>query len=213
MSALILFFLAVLSLLLTAFCSGSETAFLSIRRGRIIHMVREGGKRAKIIYRAITDIGRTMTTLLVGSNLATVTFSSSTAALFSVACPGMEGLQAFLSVAAAFVMLFLGEFLPKLLCAARPLRRMLILAPFWVWLDRILSPLTKVMQEVIRKALPKREPKSSITPETILHVLEDRKDGVKLTDFESALIGRIMVLRSRNEFVVPDSLLSALDEV
>lgn len=213
MSALILFFLAVVSLSLSAFCSGSETAFLSIRRGRIIHMVREGGKRAQILYRAITDIGRTMTTLLVGNNLANVTFSSSTAALIVVLCPTSEGLQAVLSVISAFAMLFLGEFLPKLLCSASPLRRMLVLAPFWVWLDRLLSPLTKVMQAVIRKALPKREAKSSITPETILHVLEDRKDGVKLTDFESALIGRIMVLRSRNEFVVPDSLLSALDEV
>ena len=43
-------------------------------------------------------------------------------------------------------------------------------------------------------------------------ILEDRRDGVKLSDFESALIGRIMLLRSRNEFVVPDSVLSVLDE-
>ena len=42
-------------------------------------------------------------------------------------------------------------------------------------------------------------------------VFEDRKDGVRLSDFESALIGRLMVLRSRGEFVTPDALLTALD--
>ena len=41
---------------------------------------------------------------------------------------------------------------------------------------------------------------------------EDRKDGVKLSDFESALIRRIMQLRAKGEFVVPDTLLPALDD-
>ena len=46
----------------------------------------------------------------------------------------------------------------------------------------------------------------------LLRILQDRKDGVKLSDFESALIGRIMVLRARGEFVIPETLLSALDD-
>ena len=45
----------------------------------------------------------------------------------------------------------------------------------------------------------------------LLKILEDRRDGVRLSDFESALIGRLMVLRSRGEFVTPDALLAALD--
>ena len=43
-------------------------------------------------------------------------------------------------------------------------------------------------------------------------VASAEKDGVKLSDFESALIGRIMVLRARGEFVIPETLLSALDD-
>ena len=46
----------------------------------------------------------------------------------------------------------------------------------------------------------------------MLKILKDRKDGVKLSDFESALIGRIMVLRARGESVIPETLLSALDD-
>jgi hypothetical protein len=60
--------------------------------------------------------------------------------------------------------------------------------------------------------LPDRETKTKMTPESVLKILKDRKDGVKLSDFESALIGRIMVLRARGEFVIPETLLSALDD-
>ena len=51
-----------------------------------------------------------------------------------------------------------------------------------------------------------------ITADTALRILQDRKDGVRLSDFESALVGRIMVLRAKGEHVTPDSLLAALDE-
>ena len=50
-----------------------------------------------------------------------------------------------------------------------------------------------------------------MTPEAVLKILEDRRDGVKLSDFESALIGRLMVLRANGQQVSPESLLSVLD--
>ena len=68
------------------------------------------------------------------------------------------------------------------------------------------------MQGVIDRFLPKREARPKMTPEAVLKILEDRKDGVKISNFESALIGRIMVLRAKGEFITPDSLLAALDD-
>ena len=60
--------------------------------------------------------------------------------------------------------------------------------------------------------MPKHEAKPRMTPEVVLKILEDRKDGVKLSDFESVLIRRIMQLRAKGEFVVPETLLPALDD-
>ena len=51
-----------------------------------------------------------------------------------------------------------------------------------------------------------------VTSGDLLRILQDRKDGVRLTDFESALISRILVLRRKGEFVTVDSLLRAIDE-
>jgi len=211
MSAVLLCLTMLTSLAAAAFFAGTETGFLSVSRGRILHMARLGGKRAKIVERAITDLSRTMTALLVGNNLAAVSYSSSSAALSAILFAGSPATQTVWAAAAAFAMLAVGEFFPKFVCSMRPLNRTLALAPAWRVVRKILIPIGSVIQSAIARFLPRKEQTPRMTPETVLKILEDRKDGVKLSDFESALVGRLMVLRARGEFVTPESLLSALD--
>ena len=208
----LLLFAALVSLAVAALCAGAETGFLSVRRGRVLHMAREGGRRAKIVFEAISNLGRTTTALLVGNNLASVSYSSATAALAAELADGSPVAGAFVSAGSALALLFLGEFLPKLLCAARPLRRILGLAPYWRWLSVGLAPVGSVVQVAVERLLPRREAKARVTPETVLRILADRKDGVRLSELERALIARILQLRERGEFVVPESVLSAVDE-
>ena len=212
MITFLLFLVAVGALAVAAFCAGAETGFLSVGRGRVLHVAREGGARAKIVFTAIFNLGRTTTALLVGNNLACVTYSAATAALTARLCGSSRILSAIASFAVALILLMLGEFLPKLFCSARPLRRMLWLAPYWKVFAKVFVPVGTAVQMVIEKLMPKREQKFKLTPEAVLKILEDRKDGVKLSDFESALIRRIMQLRAKGEFVVPETLLPALDD-
>jgi Mg2+/Co2+ transporter CorB len=212
MMEIVLLLILVLAIVVSAFCSGIETGFLSVSRGRILHLAREGGKRAKIVQSAISDLGHTMTMILVGNNLANVTFSAVSSALSERLFPGESVKIMLWAIIAALTVLFFCEFMPKLICAARPLSRTLMLAPFWRAFRRIFSPLGAVVQYVIAKLLPKSSPASRMTPEAVLRLLEDRKDGVKLSDFESALIGRMMVIRSKGGEVTVESLLSAIDE-
>ena len=212
MIAFLLLMVAVGALASAAFCAGAETGFLSVRRGRVLHMAREGGARAKIVFAAIFDLGRTTTALLVGNNLASVTYSAATAALTARLFGSSRLLSAIASLVVALVLLMLGEFLPKLFCSARPLRRMLGLAPYWKVFAKVFVPVGSVVQAVIERLLPKREAKPRMTPEQVLKILDDRRDGVKLSDFESALIRRIMQLRAKGEFVIPETLLPALDD-
>ena len=212
MITFLLAMVAVGALASAAFCAGAETGFLSVRRGRVLHMARAGGARAKIIFSAVFDLGRTTTALLVGNNLASVTYSAATAALTARLFGSSRILSAVASFAVALILLLLGEFLPKLFCSARPLRRLLGLAPYWQVFARVFVPVGSVVQTVVERLMPKRETKSRMTPEAVLKILEDRKDGVKLSAFESALIRRIMQLRAKGEFVIPETLLSALDD-
>lgn len=212
MTATLLVLVLVSSLAVSAFCSGAETGFMSVSRERILHLMRSGGVRAKIVYSAISDIGRTTVTLLVGNNLVNVVFSSASSALSVMVFPDSPGMQSVWGGAAAISVLFFGEFFPKLFCSASPLRRILLLSRIWQVFEKVFSPLATVALWVVNRLLSKCESAVKVTPETVLKILEDRKDGVKLSDFESALISRIMVLRSKGQEVTPESLLAILDD-
>lgn len=199
----------LVSLSSSAFCSGAETGFLSVSRGRILHLAREGGRKAQIVQKAISDMSRTTTTLLIGNNLSNVTYSSASAALVLELCDGSLA-RSLGSFIAAFVVLYTSEFMPKLLCAARPLRRILFLAPIYRVMDFVLSPLTRVGIAFTDLFVPQKDVKEKLTSADLIRILEDRKDGVKLSDFESALITRLIVLRVKGRPITPESILSAL---
>lgn len=200
------------ALALSSFCSGTESGFSSVSLGRIRHMAREGSAAAKIIERARLDFSRTLTGILVGNNLANVVYSSASAALAARLFGDASGARAAWSAGAAVALLVCGEFLPKLFCSARPLRRTLRLAPVYRVFDLVLAPLTFLAVAVTGLFAGRPRARERVTPDNLLRILQDRKDGVRLTEFESALIARILVLRMKGRPVTAEALLSALDE-
>ena len=203
---------ALVMLAVTAFCAGAETAFLSVSRERILHLAREGGKKARIVHKALAAMPRTMTTLLIGSNLASVAYSSAMAELAEQLFEDRVAASALWSFSAAFTILYVAEFLPKMLCAARPLRRILMMAPIYRVMSSVLRPLTVLGMKLTDLFVPKKEEKSRLTSSDLLRILQDRKDGVCLSDIESALITRIIVLRVKGKSITSDAILSALRE-
>jgi len=203
---------ALAMLAVAAFCAGTETSFLSVSRERVLHLAREGGRKAKHVQAALSEMSRTMTTLLIGNNLASVAYSSATAALIADHCSDSLW-RSIWSFFAAFVVLYVSEFLPKVLCAARPLRRSLQLAPTYSVVAVILRPLTGIAMKLTDIFFRNRkEERYKLTSADLLRILQDRKDGVCLSDIESALIGRIIVLKAKGKPITAESLLSALRE-
>ena len=210
MTIFLLFLAALAALALAALCAGAETGYLSVSRERILHLAREGGRKAALVQKALGDMSRTMTMLLIGNNLASVTYSTSTAAIS--ASLFAEGSLASLlwSLFAAFTVLYVSEFMPKLLFAARPLRRTLSVADALVVLAFVLRPLTAVAMRFTDLFMPRKEQKYRLTSADLLRILQDRKDGVCLSDLESALITRLVVLRVKGKPITPEAILSAL---
>ena len=202
----------VVALASSAFCAGAETAFMSVSRGRITHLARAGSVAATRVQAALREMNVTLTTLLIGNNLSNVAFSSAAAALGTRLFAHSPAGHAGWTVASAFTVLYLSEFLPKLFCSTRPLTRSLALAaPFRVF-TLVRSPLTRLAMAITGLFIPKGETKERVTSKDLLRILQDRKDGVRLTDFESALISRILVMRRKGEFITVEGILRALDE-
>lgn len=212
MTAALLLLAMMAGLAVAGFCAGAETGFLSVSRGRILHMAREGSRAAKTVQTALRNMSSTVTGLLVGNNLATVTYSSASAAFATAVFADAPWARTAWSCFSACLVLVLGEFVPKLFCSSRPLRRTLRLAPAYRVFAAALFPLTWTIERVVGLFSRKSAPREKTTPDDLLRILQDRKAGVRLTDFESALIARILVLRKKGERVTPEKILSALDD-
>ena len=212
MTTFLLVVVALLALAWSAFCSGAETGFLSVSRERVLHLAHEGGRRAQRVQRVLQDMGRATTTILIGNNIANVTYSTATAALISRLLADHATAAGVCSFLAAFTVLYTSEFMPKLLCAARPLRRILVLVGPYEVMAKALAPLTAVAMFLTDLFVPRRETKYKLTANDLLRILQDRKDGVCLSDFESALITRLVVLRAKGKPITPEAILSALRE-
>ena len=210
MTIFLLFVVAILSLALAALCAGAETGYLSVSRERILHLAREGGRKAALVQKALGDMGHTTTMLLIGNNLASVTYSTSTAAISAALFAEGSAASMVWSFLAAFTVLYVSEFMPKLLFAARPLRRILSIADAVKVMSIVLSPLTAMAMRFTDMFMPRKEQKYRLTSADLLRILQDRKDGVCLSDLESALITRIIVLRVKGKPITPEAILSAL---
>jgi Mg2+/Co2+ transporter CorB len=175
-----------------------------------LHLSREGGRKAAKVQKALSNMARTTTTLLIGNNIMNVGYSSATAALSTALFGDNSNLVMLWSFMVSFILLYNSEFMPKMLCAARPLRRILMLADVYEVLSLILSPLTALAMKFTDIFLPRREQKYSLTSADLLRILQDRKDGVCLSDFESALITRIFVLRAKGKPITREAILEAL---
>ena len=73
LSGLLVFFLF---LLLSAFFSASETAFLALNPYSLDYLEKKGSKRAKRIKQMLTRLDSLLATILIGNNLVNIAASS-----------------------------------------------------------------------------------------------------------------------------------------
>lgn len=152
--------IVIASLLLSAFFSGSEIAYVSTNRLRIEIKGKKEGIISSILALFVKKPSHFITTLLIGNNIAMVIYGIFFSSLiFNFwSDNGLYGqdnaVVMFLlqTVLASLVVLIVGEFVPKALCSLSPFKTLTIFAlplvlfyyallvfvEFTVWLSRIL---------------------------------------------------------------------------
>lgn len=112
--------LVLVTLLLSAFFSGSEIAFLSANKLGVEVLKNKGSSRGKILTDLYKDPRTFLSTMLVGNNVVlvmyTILFSSVITPLLEIFLPRGSFLTSFLTtIILTIVILITGEFLPKTL--------------------------------------------------------------------------------------------------
>ena len=144
-------------------------------------------------------MSRVLTTLLVGNNLAAVLFSTASASVGAHLFASMPLTHSAWSLGSAVLMLFLGEYLPKLIFASRPLRRSLWASgPYRALAVALALPVT-AFSAFVRVVFRVHQPRSlrlGVSRDGLRMLVADRHDATRLTQFERRLIDRVLMLQA-----------------
>ena len=165
----------VICLLLSAFFSSSETAFIALQRFRLQHMVDTKVKGAQRVTRLVERPERLLSTILLGNNFVNVA-AAALATVLAVSVWGQEQGVLIATIGLTIVLLVFSETTPKTLATrhaeklslfyARPIAAMAwIFTPFVAVLSWIASGVTRLVggTPLHRSLVSEEEIRSMIT--------------------------------------------------
>ena len=144
---IVLLVLLALSLALSAFFAGSETALVSLSRIDLQRLREKGDRRALVLRSLKSHTSRLLATILIGQNLF-ITTASSLATLLATAWLGETYGAAAAIIFSTIVLFIFAEMTPKSIAAASPVSISRAVAVPMAWTMRLLSPFVNVLVKI-----------------------------------------------------------------
>lgn len=120
--------LLVLFLLLSAFFSSAETAFVAVNPLSLAAGQKSGAKRAGLILRLRSRMERLLTAILIGNTLVNAFIASVATFIFASLIPNERTAVLVSTVSTTVIILFFSEINPKIYAASHPLSLALLFA-------------------------------------------------------------------------------------
>ncbi|MFH0817720.1 MAG: hemolysin family protein [Candidatus Micrarchaeota archaeon] len=199
----------VLCIILSAFFSATEIAVVSIGRIHLRRIIKEGKAGADFLQKLKKNQRKTIVTILIGNNIVNVT-ASTIAAGIAIERYGELGVGIATGVM-TFVLLMLGEILPKSFAGANAEKFALFASPIMYSIMKILSPLVHFF-DFFAKIVGKTE--TRVLSEKDIHAMVEL--GVEenvIEPHEQKLIERVLRFNDVpvKEIMVPFKKFVALD--
>jgi len=200
--------LFLICLLLSAFFSGSETAFVSLQRIRVEHLVETKVKGAKRVARMIERPEKLLSTILLGNNFVN-TAAAALATALAVSIWGERGIL-FATIGVTILLLVFCETTPKTIATHHAERLSLTLARPIGFVSWLLTPFVAVLSWIalgFTKLVGETPvPRSLVTDEEIRTMISvGHKEGAveeeeaemlhKVFDFGDRPVREVMVPR------------------
>ena len=144
---LILFLSIFLLLMLSAFFSGSETALTASTRSRLTGLSMKGKKNAQTAIDLLNKKESLIGAILLGNNLVNI-LASALATSLLIKLFGDTGVAYAVIIMTALIVVF-SEILPKSYAINNAEKMSLIISPIIKPLVYILSPITKLLEQVV----------------------------------------------------------------
>ena len=144
--------IAAVLVLLSAFFSSSESAFLALQdTARLRNLVRKGAPDAIRVQEMLQEPGRLLSTILLMNNLVNIGFAALVTAIVISFLGERAGVVAS-TVVATVVLLIFGEVVPKTLAVRRAERVAFLAARPLKFVELVLLPIVAVLQWISRLA-------------------------------------------------------------
>lgn len=184
----------VLSLALSAFFAGAETALISLSTIDLQRMRESGDRRAALVRKLKSQTSRLLATILIGQNL----FNSAATAMATLIATAWLGATQGAAVAVVFstIALFVfGEMTPKAIGAASPVSISRAVAVPVAFLMKVLGPVVTVVVKLTTRTLrllgiPEKEP--TLTEEEMKSVINLGADEGLIHGEERRLLHNIL---------------------
>jgi CBS domain containing-hemolysin-like protein len=186
----------------SAFLSCSETALFSLSRAQLLRLREDGHAAGRAIAQMMRDPRQLLMVVLLGGELAnTAFFGIWTLAVLSLRAQVNLGFwaSAGLLVLQLFLVLLVGEVLPKSLAISVPMAVARLVALPLATLARVLGPLARVFTAVViepltRLLLPPQKRSTLLTADELAALLEHSANRGQITPNESAWLREIIEL-------------------
>ncbi len=209
MQDIYLIILLILLIILSAFFSGSETAFFALNKFKLIHLIKKKNKTAIKVKKVLDEQGLLISTILIGNNLVNIAASSISTYIF-LKYFGESGVV-YSTVVMTLIILIFAEITPKVYSSNNPQKvsffsvriidkLMFLFKPVIILINFITSVILKIFgakQEEDKFVITEDELKSIIITSEEYGILEKEKSSMlnNLINFSHLIVKDIMIPR------------------
>lgn len=176
-------------ILLSAFFSATETAFLSFNKIKMKTAAQDGDKRAQKILDLFEKYDKLISTILIGNNIVNIAASSIATVLF-IKMLGEKNGPTISTIVITLVVLICGEITPKRIAKEIPDKVAMLTYPFIKFLTVVLTPLSFLLslwQKLVTK-LFKFQGESVMTEDELITMVDEAQQDGGIDEDEGELI-------------------------
>lgn len=203
-------------LVTSAFFSLSEMAFSAVGKVRMKTLLDQNAPGSKKANWIEENFDRTLTTILVGNNLANIALTTVSVLFFTDLFQDLENSDTVVSLLNTLVMttliLVFGEILPKTLGKSHPEKIALRLSGFLYFLIRLFTPITFPFLRLNRKVLRQveGEPKPTVTEDELETIIDTMEEEGSIDEEEADMLQNVLDL---SEITVEEIMTPRVDVV
>ena len=174
--------------LLSSFCSASETAFTGANRIRLKNTAEEGSKSAEIALKVIDRYDKFLTTILIGNNIVNIA-TSSIATILCIDLFADHG-PVIATAATTVIVLIFGEIIPKTIAKGNSEKMCLVFGRI-IWVLMIIFTPVSAIFLLLQKGVNRlfiRKTEVTVTEQELKHIINEIEGEGVLEKQESTLV-------------------------